>query len=180
MSRSPGPLQWRHNKRDGVSNHRRLDCLLNRLFGRRSKKTSKLRVTGLCEGNSPVTGEFLAQRASNAENVSIRWCHHVWFRVERDAAYCTHTHAARTHAHYDKHPKTDLEYSGIIWFDLEWYHLYYIIESFKLLKTFKTQALKRYCWVNKDLHQQCSLSLVVNSGTTDLASILGTNGLVKQ
>ena len=32
--------------------------LLNRLFGRRSKKTSKLRVTGLCVGNSPVTGEF--------------------------------------------------------------------------------------------------------------------------
>ena len=45
---------------------------------RRSKKTSKLRVTGLCAGNSPVTGEFPAQRASNAENVSIWWRHHVW------------------------------------------------------------------------------------------------------
>ena len=42
----------------------------------RSKKTSKLRVTGLCEGNSPVTSEFPAQRASNAENVSICWSHH--------------------------------------------------------------------------------------------------------
>ena len=42
----------------------------------RSKKTSKLHVTGLCEGNSPVTGEFPAQRASNAENASIWWCHH--------------------------------------------------------------------------------------------------------
>ena len=41
--------------------------LLNRLFRRRSKKTSKLCVTGLCEGNSPVTGEFPAQRASDAE-----------------------------------------------------------------------------------------------------------------
>ena len=50
-------LQWRHNGYDGVSNHRRRDCYLNRLFRRRSKKTSKLRVTGLCEGNSPVTGE---------------------------------------------------------------------------------------------------------------------------
>ena len=39
------PLQWRHNGHDGVSNHRRLDCLLNRLFRRRSKKTSKLRVS---------------------------------------------------------------------------------------------------------------------------------------
>ena len=48
-------LQWRHNERDGVSNHQPRDCLLNGLFRPRSKKTSKLR-TGLCEGNSPVTG----------------------------------------------------------------------------------------------------------------------------
>ena len=39
-------------------------------------KTSKLRVTGLCAGNSPETGEFPAQMASNAENVSIWWRHH--------------------------------------------------------------------------------------------------------
>ena len=38
-------------------------------------KTSKLRVTGLCVGNSPMTGEFPAQMASNAENVSIWWRH---------------------------------------------------------------------------------------------------------
>ena len=55
-------LQWRHNERSGVSNHQPHDCLLNRLFKRRSKKTSTLRVTGLCTGNSPVTGEFPAQR----------------------------------------------------------------------------------------------------------------------
>ena len=42
----------------------------------RSKKTSKLRVTGLCAGNSPEAGEFPAQMASNAENVSIWWRHH--------------------------------------------------------------------------------------------------------
>ena len=64
-------LQWRHNGHDGVSNHRRLDTLLNRLFRRISKKTSKIRVTGLCEENSPVTDEFSAQRASDEENVSI-------------------------------------------------------------------------------------------------------------
>ena len=73
-------LQWRHNERDGVSNHQPHDCLLNHLFRHRSKKTSKLRVNGLCGGNSPVTGEFPAQRASNAENVSIWWRHHE-FRV---------------------------------------------------------------------------------------------------
>ena len=55
----------------GVSNHQPHHCLLNRLFRRRSKKTSKLRVTGLCVGNSPQTGEFPAQMASDAENVSI-------------------------------------------------------------------------------------------------------------
>ena len=45
-------LQWRHNERDGVSNHRRLEGLLNRLFMRGSKKASKIRVTGFYEGNS--------------------------------------------------------------------------------------------------------------------------------
>ena len=48
-------LQWRHNGYDSVSNHQPHDCLLNRLFRRRSKKTPKLRVTGLCAGNSPGT-----------------------------------------------------------------------------------------------------------------------------
>ena len=33
------PLQWRHYQRNGVSNHRRIDCLFNRMFRRRSKKT---------------------------------------------------------------------------------------------------------------------------------------------
>ena len=61
-------LQWRHNERDGVSNHQPHYCLFNHLFRRRSKKIHKLRVTGLCEGNSPVTDEFPAQRASNMEN----------------------------------------------------------------------------------------------------------------
>ena len=69
-------LQWRRNELDGVSNHQPYECLLSRLFRRRWKKTSKLRVTSLCEGNSPATGEFSAQRASNAENVSIGWRHH--------------------------------------------------------------------------------------------------------
>ena len=69
-------LRWRQNGSDSVSNHQPHDCLLNRLFRRRSKKTSKLRVTGLCARNSPGTGEFPAQMASYAENVSIWWRHH--------------------------------------------------------------------------------------------------------
>ena len=51
-------LQWRHNEHDGVSNHQPHDYLLNRLFRRRSKKTPKLRLTGLCVGSFHL------------------WCHH--------------------------------------------------------------------------------------------------------
>ena len=80
-------LHWHHNERDGVPNHRRFDGLLNRWFRHRSKKTSKLRVTGLCEGNTPVTGEFPSQRASNAENVSIWWRHHAEIRCVIQADY---------------------------------------------------------------------------------------------
>ena len=77
-----------YNERDGVSNHLRLECLPNRLFRRRSNEASKLRVSGLCEGNSPVTKEFPAQRASNAENVSIWWRHHELGYVSRFMTGC--------------------------------------------------------------------------------------------
>ena len=46
--------------------------------GADQRKQLKLRVTGLCVVNSPVTGEFPAQMTSNAENVSIWWRHHYW------------------------------------------------------------------------------------------------------
>ena len=65
-------IRWRQSGRDSVSNHQPHD----RLFRRRHKKTSKRRVTGLCAGNSQGTGEFPAQMASYAENVSIWWRHH--------------------------------------------------------------------------------------------------------
>ena len=81
------PLQWRHNERDGTSNHRRRDCLLIRLFRHRSKITSKLRVTGLCAGNSPGTGAFPSQRASNAENVSIWRLHHASHNFTRNITF---------------------------------------------------------------------------------------------
>ena len=71
-------LQWRHNGRDGISNHQPHHCLLNHLFVCRSKKTPKLHITGLCVGNSLETDEFPAQMASKAENVSIWWFHYVF------------------------------------------------------------------------------------------------------
>ena len=92
-------LQWRHNEHDGVSNHWCLDCLLNHLFGCWSKKASKLRVTGLCEGNSPVTSEFPSQRASNVEMPpfdNIIMC--LWATIR--GCLCV-TQAAEVIAHYD-------------------------------------------------------------------------------
>ena len=82
-------LRRRHNEWGGVWNHQPQDCLLNRLSRRRSKKTSKPRVTGLCAGNSPGTGEFPTQMVSNAEMVSIWWLHHVslWFIINSTACH---------------------------------------------------------------------------------------------
>ena len=82
---SAPPIPWHYSHYNdvtmgsisGVSNHQPHHCLLSRLFGRRSKKTSKLRVTGLCAGNSPEIGEFPAQMASYVENISIWWRHHM-------------------------------------------------------------------------------------------------------
>ena len=51
-------------------------CLLDRLFRRRSKKTLKLRIAGLCQGNFTGDRWIPRQRGSNAENVSIWWRHH--------------------------------------------------------------------------------------------------------
>ena len=62
------------------------DCLLNRLFRRRSKETPKLCVTGLYAGKSPGTGEFPAQMVSNAEHVSIWWRHHVTLKMQMNAS----------------------------------------------------------------------------------------------
>ena len=68
---------------------------LSRLFRWRSKKTSKLHVTDLCAGNSPVTGEFPTQMASDAENVSIGWRHHV--RTELWRKYINEQHKSVLH-----------------------------------------------------------------------------------
>ena len=78
-------LEWHHNERDGVAIHRHLDCLPNRLFRRRSKKISN--SASLAFVNSPVTGEFPAQRASSSHffpfddviMYSCYWC--IWTEV---------------------------------------------------------------------------------------------------
>ena len=77
-------LQWRHNERDGISNHQPHDYLLNRLFRSRWKKTSKLRVTGLCGGihrgpvNSPHKGTVTRKMFLFDDvimwNIMFHWC----------------------------------------------------------------------------------------------------------
>ena len=99
-------LQWRLNERDGVSNHRRTSCLLNRFLRLGSKKTSKLRGTGLCEGNSQVTGEFPAQRAIKAEHVSIWWRHHECQRGAgnpQEQRWMNHTNLQRRNMYSQQH-----------------------------------------------------------------------------
>ena len=64
-------MQWHHNELNGVSNHPASRLFAQPFVQAQIKEKSKLRVTGLCEGNSPVTGEFPTQRASNKENVSF-------------------------------------------------------------------------------------------------------------
>ena len=112
-------ITWRHNGRDGVSNHQPHDCLVNRLFRRRSKKRSKLRVTGLCVGNSPVTGEFPTQMASNAKNVSIWWRHRVviWLELLDETWWC-------------------------IYVPMKWIRIGFVIYSYSL-SSVRTQAICR-------------------------------------
>ena len=99
-------LHWRHNERYGVSKHRRVHGLLECWFRRRSQKTSKLRTTGLCAGKSPVTGEFPAQNASNAENISIWWRHHQRDSKSRNSDLTTLR--PRGILHYGHHVATGL------------------------------------------------------------------------
>ena len=46
------------------------------IYSDADQRKHHIRVTGLCAGNSPGTGDFPAQMASNAENVSIWWRNH--------------------------------------------------------------------------------------------------------
>ena len=66
-------LHWRHNDHDGVSNHQPHGCLHNRLLRRKSKKTSKLRVTGLCVWNSPGPLGQLRGKCFHLMTSSCQW-----------------------------------------------------------------------------------------------------------
>ena len=63
-------LRWRHNGHDGVSNHQPHDCLLNRLFRRRSKKISNLR-----EMEITTLADALALWVARSSATVLRPCH---------------------------------------------------------------------------------------------------------
>ena len=76
-------LQWRHNGCDGVSNHQPHDCSSKRLFRCRSKKTSKLRFTGLFSrgirrwpGKSPHKWP-VTRRMLPFKDVIMLYVHHI-------------------------------------------------------------------------------------------------------
>ena len=100
-------LLWRHIERDGVSNHRRFDGFLNRLFRQIKENIKAPRNWTLCEGNSPETGEFPSQRASDAENASIWWRHR-----DADNYLC----GLSAHSATNSNGKTFLEFHGNVQF----------------------------------------------------------------
>ena len=87
-------LRWRHNGCDSVSNHQPHKCLLNRLFRRRSKKTSKLRVTGFVLGihrwpvNSPHKGPVTRKMFPFDDVIMIICVNTFIWAVE---LWCSHT-----------------------------------------------------------------------------------------
>ena len=65
-------LQWCHNGRNSVSNHQLHGCLTNRLFRRRSKKSSK------APRHWPLCGEFTGDRWIPRTNGQLRGkCFHL-------------------------------------------------------------------------------------------------------
>ena len=88
-------MEIRRIRHHGVSNHHYLYCLFNRLFRRTSTKISVLRVSGLCEGNPPVTGGFSASRDNDSENVFILWRHRVELRVYKPLEIRSQINSAR-------------------------------------------------------------------------------------
>ena len=59
-----------------ISDHQQLCSLFSSFFRQRSKKPSKLNITGPLWGNVLVIGGFPSHRASDAEIISMSQCHH--------------------------------------------------------------------------------------------------------
>ena len=162
------PLHWRHNGRDGVSNHQPHDCLLNRLYRRRSKIKSKLHVTSLCVGNSPVTVEFPTQRASNAENVSIWWRHHTLYAGWPIRSPC---------AKHNSHPLFTWNVEISIWIDLTDMCVLESVSS-RVLVLYRHISVRLYLCKTTRLSWTCKLTRKwIQLPTSPLCSTVATSTL---
>ena len=70
-------LQWCHMSI--MASHATGNCLYNSFSRLTSKKNLSAALLAFCDGNPQVACRFPSQRASNAESVSMSWCHHVDF-----------------------------------------------------------------------------------------------------
>ena len=90
-------LQWRHNECDGLSNHRRFDCLFHAQIKENIKAPRHKPLWGEFTGDRPT------RRASNAKNVSIWWRHHMdilfgFYKLKiQQIGICAHCYTQRIH-----------------------------------------------------------------------------------
>ena len=146
-------LRWRHNGHDGVSNHQHNDRLLNRLFRRRSKKISKPCVTGICERNSPVSGEFPTQRSHSVESPSMvdpQWNIWYWGSKWNLRTVCSGAVGCEwgTASVYFGITYVCFISSGLPVFAVEpqYRHQYYLIFVKSMIWKTHTKSLKKSCW----------------------------------
>ena len=69
-------LHWRHDERDGVSNHQRLVLFAQRFVQAQIKESIKAPLHWPLWGESTGDRWIPLTKGSNAENVSIWWCQH--------------------------------------------------------------------------------------------------------
>ena len=121
---------------------------------RRSKKTSKLCVTGLFVGNSPVTGEFPTQRASNAENVSIWWRHHDSHYKGKTASRPPYLYHGNPYTRQNgiilkRHPDVEITRATIIYFKMLTITLHNSSVMISILEQIERVIIEPHCAVQK-------------------------------
>ena len=104
-------LQWRHNGRNGVSNHQSYDCLLNRLLRRGSKITyaSLAFVRGIHRWpvNSPQTGPVTRKMSPFDDVIMVKEL----AKTAKDISYCRHAEmcpVSRTHLTNNNRPVAEI------------------------------------------------------------------------
>ena len=81
-------LQWRHMRASQITS---VSMVCSSVCSGADQRKHQSSPSLAFEGNSPMTGEFLLQRASNAKNVSIWWRHHVMTTLVVQCVQCIYT-----------------------------------------------------------------------------------------